>query len=299
MLSDSQIELYEQQGYLLIENVLSNAQVREMQAQISRITAGAKGLTENNEVFDLEDSHQPENPRVRRIKKPHAISPFFSELVRDPRITDLLSQLIGPNLRLQNSKLNLKSAGYGAPVEWHQDWAFYPHTNDDVVAIGIMVHDVDEANGPLMVLPGSHKGPIYDHHCDGVFCGAIDPQSPQLDLSQAVQLTGPAGSMSIHHVRLVHGSAQNRSGRDRGLLLYEVAAADAWPLAGIVNPPFTTLEEYDSRIILGRPSIEPRLEQVPVRIPQPVTDVTSIYQAQKSLSRKYFTPDVEDVSTGL
>ena len=45
-------------------------------------------------------------------------------------------------------------------------------------------------------------------------------------------LTGPAGSMSFHHVRTLHGSAQNTSSRDRHLLLYEYAAADAWPLIG-------------------------------------------------------------------
>ena len=46
----------------------------------------------------------------------------------------MLQKLWGPAIRFDVSKLNLKSAGYGAPVEWHQDWAFYPQTNDDVLA---------------------------------------------------------------------------------------------------------------------------------------------------------------------
>ena len=52
----------------------------------------------------------------------------------------------------------MKSAQYGSPVEWHQDWAFYPHTNDDMLAIGVLLDDCDLANGPMLVTPGTHIG---------------------------------------------------------------------------------------------------------------------------------------------
>src|SRR6202011_507507 len=154
-------------------------------------------------------------PRVRRIKTPHRVHALFNDIVRSPAVLDILKKLIGPNLRLHGSKLNMKSARYGSPVEWHQDWAFYPHTNDDILAVGVMLDDMLLENGPLMVMPGTHKGPVYDHHVDGCFSGAIDPSAVDLDFSQAVPLTAPAGSMSFHHVRLVHGSAQNTSRRPR------------------------------------------------------------------------------------
>ena len=148
----------------------------------------------------------------------------------------------------------MKSAGYGSPVEWHQDWAFYPHTNDDVLATGIYLDDCDMDNGPLMVIPGSHHGPTYDHHADGRFCGAMSPDACDIDFAKAVPLMGPAGSMTIHHVRLVHGSALNRSNRQRRLLLHEYTAADAWPLLGVAN-----FEEFNGRMVLGEPTIEPRV----------------------------------------
>ena len=69
----------------------------------------------------------------------------------------------------------MKSAGYGSPVEWHQDWAFYPHTNDDVLATGIYLDDCDVDNGPLMVLPGTHRGPTFDHHADGPLLRRHEP----------------------------------------------------------------------------------------------------------------------------
>ena len=67
-------------------------------------------------------------------------------------------------------------------------------------------------------MPGSHKGPTYDHHSNGFFAGAIDPDTCPLDFSKAARVTGKAGACSFHHVRAVHGSEQNLSGKDRVLL---------------------------------------------------------------------------------
>src|SRR5919201_1731795 len=96
----------------------------------------------------------------------------FQAVIKSPAVVEVLTQLLGPDVRLHSSKLNMKEARYGSPVEWHQDWAFYPHTNDDVLAIGVMLDDTDLDNGPLLVTPGSHKGPVWNHHgADGRFCG--------------------------------------------------------------------------------------------------------------------------------
>ena len=93
-----------------------------------------------------------------------------------------------------------------------------------------------------MVIPGTHQGPIFDHHDDeGYFCGAIDPARAELDFARAVKLTGAAGSITVHHARTVHGSATNTSGRPRRLLLYQYRAADAWPLLGV--PDFDQLRQ--------------------------------------------------------
>ncbi|HEX2113045.1 MAG TPA: phytanoyl-CoA dioxygenase family protein [Alphaproteobacteria bacterium] len=298
MLSQPQIEQYREEGYVVVRDVLTPEQVRTMRAEIDRIVAGAVSVERSDDVFDLEDSHTPANPRLRRIKAPHKVASYFWDLVRSPAIVDLLKPLLGPNIRLQNSKLNLKSAGYGAPVEWHQDWAYYPYTNDDVLAVGVMIDDFVEDNGPMMVLPGTHRGPTYDHHAAGRFCGGIDPVASGIDFSKAVKLLAPAGSVSVHHARLIHGSDLNRSGKSRRFLLYEIMAADAWPLAGSFAP-FSTLEEFNARMIAGEPSIEPRLEKVPVRMPLPKPlDPSSLYQAQKGLGTRYFEQLKEPVLTG-
>ncbi|MEZ5668105.1 MAG: phytanoyl-CoA dioxygenase family protein [Alphaproteobacteria bacterium] len=297
-LSPEQVAFYHEQGYVMLERVLGESILAEIRGTIAALLAGAQGLTGNTEVYDLEDSHRPDRPRVRRIKKPHVHSAVFDRVVRLPEVLGPVRQLLGPDVRLQNSKLNLKSAGYGAPVEWHQDWAFYPATNDDVLAIGIVLNDVDAENGPLMVVPGSHRGPVFDHHSNGVFCGAMDPEAAGLDLANAVKLMGPAGSMSIHHARLVHGSDLNRSGRDRGLLLYELAAGDAWPLAGSLAA-YGSYDAFQAELICGTPSNRPRLADVPVRIPAPLpADATSIYQAQRNAARRHFAVLEDEPAAG-
>ncbi len=285
MLAKSQIDAYNRDGYLVLENVLSPAEVARLRAGVDAFMAGARKVTTHDDIYDLEDSHTPENPRVRRIKTPHRHDEAFGRLVTHPGVIGALSDLWGPDIRFDYSKLNMKSAGFGAPVQWHQDWAFYPHTNDDLAAVGVMIDDCEPDNGPMLMIPGSHKGPIHDHHENGRFCGAIDPRQCGIDLSKAVPLTGKAGSITIHHVRTVHGSAANESGRERRLFLMMYRAADAWPLLGFPG----SLAEYDSMMVAGKTSVEPRMTQVPVRLPLPPADSEgSIYEMQKSTERRFF-----------
>lgn len=288
MINEGHVAFYRERGYLVVPGVLDAGRLRILREAVTEMLAGARGLTASNELFDLEDSHTPESPRVRRLKLPHRHHPAFAELIRSPALLDLLKPLLGDNVRLQTSKLNLKSAGFGAPVEWHQDWAYYPYTNQDVLALGVMLDDFTEDNGAMMVLPGSHLGPVHDHHYDGRFCGAIDTAASGMDLGSAVKLLAPAGSITLHHARTVHGSAPNLSGASRNFVLYEAMAADAWPLAGTFGP-FTDLDEFNSRMLCGAPTLQPRMESVPVRIPLPKPlDPSSLYQAQKGLGNRYF-----------
>ncbi|MCW5748729.1 MAG: phytanoyl-CoA dioxygenase family protein [Alphaproteobacteria bacterium] len=284
MISDQDVAAYRRDGYIVVPDVLGAAEIATLQAVIDDLIANAANVDSHDDVYDLEPSHTRAQPRVRRIKAPHKINARFMDVVRHPRVLAILSRLLGPDLRLYGSKLNMKAPRYGSPVEWHQDWAFYPHTNDDVLAIGVMLDDMELSNGPLLVVPGSHTGPVYDHHADGTFCGAVDPATIEAEIDRAVPLTGRAGSMSFHHVRLLHGSALNTSNRRRQLLLYEVTAADAWPLRGV-----TDLAAFDTQMIVGQTNITPRLEAVPVRMPlPPATHQGSIYENQMGSARRYF-----------
>ena len=285
-LTPDQVDAYRRDGYLVVHDVLDAVELARLRGAVDALLAGARGLADHTALYDLEDTHTPETPRVRRLKLPHRHHPAFVELIRSPKLLALLTPLLGPSVRMQTSKLNLKSAGYGAPVEWHQDWAFYPHTNDDVLAVGVLLDDFAPDNGPMMVMPGTHRGPIFDHHHAGVFVGAMDPTRTGLDLSKAVPLLARAGSVTLHHARLVHGSATNTSGRPRNFLLYEAMAADAWPLAG---GAFTDLADFDARLLCGEPTLQPRMTAVPVRMPFPkAPQAASLYQSQQYMAHRYF-----------
>jgi phytanoyl-CoA hydroxylase len=293
VINEKDVAFYRQNGYLLVEHVLDAATLARIRNCIADMVAKAVGVKTHNDVYDLEPTHTPENPRVRRIKTPHKVDPLFMDVVKQSGMTSILKALLGKDVRLHGSKLNVKAPKYGSPVEWHQDWAFYPHTNDDILAIGVMLDDVELENGPLLVMPGTHRiNKVWDHHLDGRFCGAMDPtKTPELHYSKAVPCVGKAGTCSFHHVRLVHGSAQNTSEKPRPLLLYECAAADAWPL---VN--FKDLDEFNGRMICGEPTLEPRTEKVPIRMPfPPALAQGSIYENQTALRNRFF--DVKAAAT--
>ena len=285
-LNPAQLADYRDKGFIVVPDIYDAAEVAAMRQVIAELIDGAKGLTTHDGVYDLEPSHTPENPRVRRIKEPFKVHPLFARMARHPRLLAVLKQLLGPDLALHGGKLNMKSAGYGSPVEWHQDWAFYPHTNDDILAVGVMLDDMTPDNGPMLIVPGSHAGPVFDHHQDGHFVGAMNPDSCTCNFSSAEMVLGRAGACSFHHVRAVHGSAQNTSGADRRLLLYEVAAGDAWPLRGLKDG---TWAAHKDSMLAGEPAIAPRMAAVPVRLPYPEPlRGGSIYETQTLAKNPWF-----------
>lgn len=286
LLTEEEIEFYDEQGYVVVDNLLSKEDVDQLSDIVDDLVARAANLNNSDDYYDLEPSHRPDNPRVRRLKKPIFQHEAFDRLARSSTILDLVEQLIGSGIRIThpNGKINIKAAEYGSPVEWHQDWAGYPHTNDDLLSVSIPLDDVEPENGPLLMLPGSHRGPVYSHHADGVFCSAIDPERDPLDYDRAVPLTGKAGMVSLHHVRTIHGSALNMSARDRRLLIYQYAATDAWPLTG-----GHSLDSFRETIVRGDLSVQPRMEALPVRLPLPVApNYDGLYTSQENARNRYF-----------
>ena len=284
MLTNEQIEAYRDEGYLLVREVFDAATVAELKSVTDAFVARSVEVESSNETYDIGVGHCPERPVVRRLKHPHLLHDVYDRVVRAPALVDIVSALLGENVRFDHSKLNFKPRRGAAAIEWHQDWAFYPHTNDDILAVGVLIEDCKLDNGPMMVLPGSHRGPIYDHHHDGVFVGAMDPNRDRLDASDAVDLTGKAGDITVHHVRTLHGSRENLSDSDRPLLVISYAAVDAWPVGQSVD-----LAEFDDRILRGSPTVSARQLTLPVRMPYPkIASSDSIFDDQDAVRGRSF-----------
>ena len=281
MLTQEQIDFYNENGYLGVENVLSAEEVADLRRTTDEFVEKSREVTDHTDVFDLEPGHTPGNPRVRRIKNPVLHHVVYDQTLRHDRILNIVEQLIGPGVSHNGHKLNMKYPEFGSPVEWHQDWAFYPYTNDDLLAVGVAIDDMSLENGCLMVVPGSHKGPTYDHHQNGVFVGAVTDPNFSADNAAPVQVK--AGGISIHHVRTLHGSAPNNSSKPRRLLLLQYCALDAWPIAG------TTWDVFKSFVLRGEATNQPRVVPAPIRIPQPYAEKTgSIYEVQTLLDNPIF-----------
>ena len=229
-ISQDQVNFYNRTGYLIVDNVLSQDEIKELGSITDTFVEKSKNITEHNEDFDIEPGHSKENPKLRRIKKPEKQHPIYEKTLKHSGILDVVEDLIGPNIRTLGGKLNMKAPGGGAQVEWHTDWAFYPHTNDDLIAIGIYLEDCYEKNGPLKVIPGSHKLKIFDHHQNGYFVGKINTKKEKINTKKSVSLVGAAGSVTFHHVRTLHSSALNLTKNFRPLLLYGYSSVDSWPV---------------------------------------------------------------------
>ena len=162
MLQQHQVERYQEAGYLVVEDVVVGGTLDELRRVTDVLLEQARSLCATDDDFDLDDGHTPEKPRVRRIRDPVRQHPAYAALMRSSTVLDVVADLIGPNIRFDHAKLNCKPAGGGGAIEWHQDWAFYPQTNDDMLAVSVMLDDC--AGGQRSVArhpglpPGTHPG---------------------------------------------------------------------------------------------------------------------------------------------
>ncbi|MEM9605713.1 MAG: phytanoyl-CoA dioxygenase family protein [Pseudomonadota bacterium] len=289
MTDDNLRDTYLRDGVAVVEGLIDADTLASVRQVTDALIDASRDVEHSDARFDLDTGHSSATPRLTRIKLPHTQHAVYHDLLHSDALYNLLTRLLGTaDVRLHTSKLNCKAPGGGRAVEWHQDWAFYPHTNDNLLALGIWLDDVTEDNGPLLAIPGSHRGPVLDHTRDGVFVGAIDPADPGFAAREARTLTGPAGSASVHHARTLHGSAPNHSSSARRVLFFECCAADAWPLAGIAGPynglsQSALLTDLRARMVFGELPLRPRLADVPVAMPlPPPPDDGSIFAVQQS-----------------
>jgi ectoine hydroxylase-related dioxygenase (phytanoyl-CoA dioxygenase family) len=279
---DTWVANYHRDGYLIVPGLLDAGETAALRDITDRITARAAGMSEDSPEFDFEDGHTPQAPLIQRMKKPHRIDPYYFELAKHELILAFIARIVGNDIRLNHSKMNMKAARVGSALEWHQDWAFAPHTNMSTCVASVMLDDASLANGAMQVIPGSHKGPLLEHHDpQRGFIGAINAARDGIDVGTAAAFAGPAGTIAFHHPLAIHGSGANRSGAPRRILFLEYAAADAWPMFYPVE-----WEEYNSRIVAGKETSAVRCEPNKIKLPFPTMAGSSIYRTQANIDDK-------------
>lgn len=250
-LNDEEREQYRREGYIVAESVFSAADLAPIENAIQELTDRA--LTEGPQCSYLElEPEAVDGRRVpRRIYSPYDQHEAFRKIASDARILHRIESLIGSSFNLHHSKLNMKPARVGSPVEWHQDLAFFPHTNDDLVTTLIYLDEATVENGCLQVLPRQHSH--YFNHAlpDGTFSGMITEDIPSGRFGRPVPLPAPAGSVIFMHCVTPHSSLPNQSDRARRTFIFEYRAADAFP---IYYGPQTMEDEKGVRTLCGKPA---------------------------------------------
>ena len=272
-LNSEQIEHFWEHGYVVANSGLDDVLLDQLDVQLdlwiesSRQHTSNFGTTVDGKArFDLEVGHSRETPKLRRVANPVDISERFQTVLWDGPIVDMVAQLIGPNVRYHHCKLNIKLPKMKTQVYYHQDHSYDPHTNDDMLAILLMLDDADELNGCLRVVPGSHKE-RYSHYRNGQYIGTIDPSYYQAFDSRAVPIVATRGDICFIHTWMVHGSEVNRSSQPRRLLICDYSTADAYPLLPPALP-----SKYSGKILRGQPSPTARLRNDVIEMRTPYTD---------------------------
>ena len=282
-------ERFEVDGYLMAKNAVSREQLTTLQSEIKVWVDESRQYTkpygeptiDGRPRFDMGADHTAHKPALRRINNPSDISEGYFQVMSDSKMVDMVAELIGVNVKFHHCKINLKCPGANTTVHYHQDFAFTPHSNDDVVTALLLLDDVTEDNGCLMVVPGSHKGKMYSLYDGKQFIGRVDDATETFLKRKQIPVVGSAGDVCLMHTRLAHGSAPNKSETPRGLYICVYTAADAIPLA---RNPMPSLNE--GLIVRGEKQISARMINFEVELPQ------------QPKSASFFTVQGQESATG-
>lgn len=265
ILTQEQRVHYFETGYLLVESLIDEAVIDELNDVTQTFIEKSRSMTESDSEIDIGPGHSPDAPIVRRLKYPDRSHEAYWKLTTGI-IADVTTDLLGPDVYFHHSKLNFKWGGGTDEVKWHQDFPFYPHTNANVLAVGTYLADVGLEDGPLTVIPGSHKTQIHEQFDEnGVWTGAMRSEDVALyDLASAVSLPGPKGSITIHHSRTVHSTRPTtKAANGRPLLINAYAAADAFPY----STPKNTYTPHGRTLVRGEPAKWAHLDPDPCPVP--------------------------------
>lgn len=265
VLTRAQRESYFERGYAVIPALVDDQWLNRLNVVTEAFVEASRAVVPGGDGrFDLEPDHGASQPRIRRLNTPVELDDTYWEFASCGPFADVAEDLLGPSFKFHHSKLNFKWSGGGEEVKWHQDIQFWPHTNYDVLTLGVYLNDVDAAMAPMGVVPGSHSGPLFDlYDASSRWTGNIrDEDLLAAGVENAEYLMGPAGSVTVHNCRSVHGSAPNLSERPRPLLLCAYSAADAFPITTL-----TAGASHSEEPIRGEPARWARFDPRPCLMP--------------------------------
>lgn len=234
-LTETQLAQYRQDGFLVLPELLSGAELAVLNAETDRLS----GL--QSDFIKREPNGIPRSILRSHEADGDTASPAFRALSRLPRLMGVAQQLVqAEDVYIYHTKINVKAALYGGIYAWHQDYGTWVRDgvdSDNIVTAMVMLDDsTEELGGPLYLVPGTHRSGGVQH----VEGAVIGPRSVQHDLlvsalkqRKPVPVLGKAGTVALFHSALIHGSGHNLSPQDRrqAYIVYNPVANKPRPVA--------------------------------------------------------------------
>ncbi len=219
-LTAREIAAFDRDGYYFADQLFSPAETVELLKEAQRL-ADKADPTAPETIIELE------HRAVRSLFRVHRSNNIFRDVCKDPRIVDVVRHILGDEVYIHQSRINVKPAFYGKEFFWHSDFETW-HIEDGMprmraVSVSLNLTENNEFNGPLMVIPGSHRlyircvGATPDRHFEQSLrkqeYGVPSPEAMQMLVHRGgiVAPKGPPGSALFFECNTMHGSVGNLS----------------------------------------------------------------------------------------
>ena len=231
-LSQDQLDFFDENGYLVLENLFSPEEVKALQHESDyllelMLNSSLMHQRLSGRLDWLQTSQDAQV--VRKIQPVNDLSLAFTKTIADQRIVDPLRQIMGEKPVLMEEKLNYKQPlpqkVEGLPIKElddyfpvHNDWAYYAAQNypQSVLSSALLLDECTPNNGPLRIWPGSHKKHLEHESMEN----GLQINPALIDHGGGIDMLAPAGTFMIFHVLVMHNSRPNTSGRPRRLMIY-------------------------------------------------------------------------------
>lgn len=208
-LTTEQRQFYAENGYVIVRNLISAEEAASLRAEAHAL---ADRLGNPDATWA---SVRTGKARITHCHNVQFHSAAFTRFLTDPRFTGVAQAIIGPDVQLHHTKMFVKPPENGAPFPMHQDYPYFPHEKDSMIAAILHLDDAPTEKGCLCVVPRSHTGgPLPavgdDRHVEGY------------KVEDALALPAKAGDAIFFSYLLIHGSGPNRSDEPRTTLLVQI-----------------------------------------------------------------------------
>jgi len=255
-LNEEAFAFYRENGFLIVENALSDEDLKALKAETIAICRGERGAVDGAPpIIEGMDDNAVQS-QVLCLHHPHKISPVIRGYLAEETVKKALTGVIGPHIKCMQSMLFIKSAGKPGQA-WHQDEDFIPTRDRTLTGAWMAIDDATVDNGCLWILPGSHKPgvlwPMHAHTDKRFDCAHESFGFPYKD-EDAIPVEVKAGTVVFFNGYTLHRSLPNRksAGYRRVLVNHYMSATSLLPWSARDNTPIATTDYRDIVMIAGK-----------------------------------------------